>query len=222
MFDAEAYKRDCFVSIDEETFQDALEHYGIFLGKYLFHDDFPQFEEEDDFLLHVGDIRRADELVRLPGCNVLVIGNVEAKVLDLYERENGEPVEGATLQVTGDLTCRDLNHGFERFTVVGGNLRISRFMNLDYEDSDFVVLGDADVVFLGGYSITCGGEATIKYGNGDAIGLDFWDLPSDERQAVAAQNDEAASSKFAGFDLSEGGVRDELRGRILGEWPRSG
>jgi hypothetical protein len=217
MFDVNGLMQDQYVSVDDEAFTEALEAYGLYLEDYLFHDDFPQFDDEEDFVIYLGDIRRSGDVLRFPGYNVLVIGSVEATVIDLYEHENGDEVEGATLQVTGDVKCRDLNHGFERFTVIGGDLTVKRFMNLDYEDSDFVVLGDATIEFLGGNWVTCGGTANINYGDGSAIGLDFWDLPEDERGGVSAKHDEAASSAMAGFDIAAGDVRDNLCAKIFAE-----
>jgi hypothetical protein len=202
--------------IPPHEFVNLLKAKGLFFPDYLDHDAIADLEEEDeeeleaDFLIWDGDLHSDEPVFVFPDAHVLVTGNLTTKVLHLNR-------EMVTVQVAGDVTCDHLNCGFEQMVVIGGSLDVKGIVNRDYEDAELIVVGDFSAEYLGGHGVNCGGKATFTYGDGVAVGLDYWDLPVEKRTNVRAAQDIAASSAYIGFDLANMEVpqRDLLREKIL-------
>lgn len=156
---------------------------------------------------------QSDSLWSPPSQNLLVLGDIHTKFLDL-RRTGQDDWDGGSLFVFGDVKCSAMRLHFNTFVFVQGSLFAEDCLITAYEDAGIVILGDLRTKFMHGYDIWAevGGTASMDYGTGYCLPHGYTHSEDDqemkkmvtlpihgEEQSLAVLPDEA-KSEFAGVD----------------------
>jgi len=155
-------------------------------------------EEYIDYLIYDGDIE-SDGIIEFDAPNVIVKGNVKAKVLSLSNEKSGAD-EGGSFFVYGDVECDYFENHFGKMTVIAGSLKVNKILNAEFDDSCLRVLKDVTAEYFHCPStwINVKGKAKFNYGDGYSLPL-TGALYEDTKKSVEPEHSTKESHKFLGI-----------------------
>ena len=125
----------------------------------------------DDYIIYHGDLIM-DGYMEFDHVNVIVMGNVKAKVVDLSNEKAGGD-EGGSFFVYGDVECDYFRNHHGKMTVISGSLKVNKILNAEFDDSCLKVHKDATTEYYHCPRtwINVKEKAQFKYGDGYCLPL---------------------------------------------------
>ena len=134
-------------------------------------DRLTSYVPDDDFIIYQGDLI-TDGYLEFDHTNVIVMGNVKAKVVDLSNEKAGGD-EGGSFFVYGDVECDYFRNHYGKMTVIEGSLKVNKILNDGFQDSCLHVHKDAtaEYYYCPDVWMNVKGKAQFKYGEGYSLPL---------------------------------------------------
>ena len=182
----------------------------------LSYDTLAEYYPEDDYIIYHGDII-SDGAIEFDVTNVIVMGNVKAKVLSLSNEKAGAD-EGGSFFAFGDVECDYFENHFGKMTVIGGSLKVNKILHNNYDDSCLKVHKDATTEYYHCPRtwINVKEKAQFKYGDGYCLPL-TGAIYEDTDKAVTPDHSVEDSYDFlkANYKLKEGGDIEDTIGEFM-------